>query len=188
MMLGGYSFLLPDPGHHHRVNQPPLASRTLALDPFAREAEGFIEADSTLIVGVDAEFDADQAEVVIGDVEKRLQELAPDAATLELIVHHDVRDLAGMVHAAVKSDQSCRPNDAVVDLRHELVSVRTETLDPALAIQPPLRWDVQCPREDAGLMANRFQIPDRLKRVACSSEARWHFPNRMLIQMSGSPF
>jgi hypothetical protein len=125
-------------GHHHRVNQTSLASRALAFDPFIREAEAFIEADGALVVGVDEEFDPDQAEVVVGDVEQRFQQLAPDTASLELIMDHDVRDLAGVVHAALKGDQSRRPNDAAIDLRHELVVVRTQTFDPVLAIQQPL--------------------------------------------------
>ena len=57
-----------------------------------------------------------------------------DVADLEA-VRHQPGVLAGMIHAAVKGNQSGRPHDAAVDLRHELVSVRTKTLNPALAIQ-----------------------------------------------------
>src|SRR5215212_5560411 len=65
--------LLPDAGHHRRVDQPSLAPRTLALDPFVGEPETLIQADGAFVVGVQPELHADQAQGVVGDVEQRFQ-------------------------------------------------------------------------------------------------------------------
>src|SRR5215213_9362223 len=96
--------VLPYPGHHQGVDQMPVASGTLALDPFTREPEAFIEADSTRIVGVYTELDADQTKVVVGDVEQRLHHLVADPSPVKLIMDHDVRDLAGMAQSVGKGN------------------------------------------------------------------------------------
>ena len=74
--------------------------------------------------GVDEEFDLDQAQVVIGDVEQCRHQLVPDAASRERIMNHDGHDLSDMVDAPVKGNQCCCPNDAAVDLRHQLMLIR----------------------------------------------------------------
>src|SRR5829696_1299125 len=150
------------PGHHQRVSQTPLAAREFAFDPFVRETQTFIEADGTGVVGIHEKFNPDQAKVVVGDVEKRFHELAPDTTPLKLIVNHDVRDLAAMAQSTVKDDQAGRADDATLDLCHELVIIRVESLDLALLIQQPLRWDIQRPSEHTWLQADSNNVCDVL--------------------------
>jgi hypothetical protein len=130
----------------------------LAFDPFMGETKVFVETDRALVIRIHEEFHPDQTKVVVGDVKNRCHELAPDAVSLEIIMNHDVHDLPGMVHAAVIGKQCCGPNDAAINFCHEFVIIRAETLNLALEIQSPLRWDVQRAGEGPRLMAECFHI------------------------------
>jgi hypothetical protein len=78
--------------HKIAVNIDPAAKGVAALAPIDLEVKVAIEAQGTLVIGVDVQLKPQQIQPVVGKVEHGQHQQAPDPFTLVSVVNRECED------------------------------------------------------------------------------------------------